>query len=607
MNDLDTLFRAFQEYKKHTSVDRDSDDFRKAFIHSQTEEDSLETMRTYPEIYEDWVAKIEEEMVYVEKAVREERQFIRQDGEVVPIEKAKRVSRESVKHLAKHSNNITKEPEDPSDDIIPENIYIVENLSDYAVYENRFLYMLLCYTRDFITMRLNKILELGRTYKSNLVVTKNLNYNKKSVSYTTVLNEIHTDSESSPEFKKCQPMIKRIADQQYLVTALLSTPVMQEVSKSPMVRPPITLTNVLKKNNNFKHALDLYHYLSSYTSQGFEIKDTRTRYSPLSEKMLTDCAEIGLLQSFTAYQYGNRLTASLNEAMKEQERREKEELEKELRHHLDALRKQYAESGNGLNDYILILEQHNRMLEESAKQLQIVTAERAVLAQEKEKLTENIALLEEQVDEKVRSLREADLRHREETQKLSEKHFEEIGALQESHLQEISGIKETHSAVLAEKREKYEKSLASERETVKALVEQLDTAKANYAELKKECDFTRARFDALCQKHGEINGGEDFTSEKGFKQLETEFEAFAELFFEQWGRTKKRIRKEILFVLPEKAKKADYGVKSKRNVPPTAKVSTKVTEMSEKSESEIFEKQNSDDKNAETEDNMTNV
>lgn len=94
-------------------------------------------------------------ITFIEKAIAEERQFIRTDGEIVPIEKIKRISRSSVEHLAKHSEYITHTPKDGN--IIPDKLFMSEKLSDYAVYENRFLYLLLDYLEKFISLRLNDI------------------------------------------------------------------------------------------------------------------------------------------------------------------------------------------------------------------------------------------------------------------------------------------------------------------------------------------------------------------------------------------------------------------------------------------------------------------
>ena len=46
----------------------------------------------------------------------------------------------------------------------------------------------------------------------------------------------------------------KIEDVLNAILKLLSTPLMVEVSKVPMIKPPITKTNVLKMNNNFKNA-----------------------------------------------------------------------------------------------------------------------------------------------------------------------------------------------------------------------------------------------------------------------------------------------------------------------------------------------------------------
>ena len=140
MDDKNVFYRAFAEYKKRTAGDKNIRKLCEALTGASTDEDSLESIRTYCIIDEDWIQIIEEGMEHVEKALREERQFIRKEGEVVPIEKLKRVSTATVQHLARHSNLITKEPEE-GQDLLPERLYMAENLSDFTVYENRFLYM----------------------------------------------------------------------------------------------------------------------------------------------------------------------------------------------------------------------------------------------------------------------------------------------------------------------------------------------------------------------------------------------------------------------------------------------------------------------------------
>ena len=150
MNQLDTYFRALTEYSKETKSNREIVSLTEHLIESEPIKEALLVKRAVCIIDEEWVNEIEKGLVYIEKAIKEERQFILSNGEVIPIEKVKGISRHSIEHLSRHSNLITRY--DGGDDIVPDGLYTVEKLTDYTVYENKFLYMLLCYLRDFISI-----------------------------------------------------------------------------------------------------------------------------------------------------------------------------------------------------------------------------------------------------------------------------------------------------------------------------------------------------------------------------------------------------------------------------------------------------------------------
>ena len=141
MNQSDAYYRGLLAYKKLTAEQRDCLRDSRAFTEAEGEE-RVTVTRAVCIVDEAWIKAIEAGLIHIEKAIKEERQFIYSNGEVIPIEKVKHVSKDSVEHLARHSSLITRIPEGP--DLIPDQLYTVERLSDYAVYENRFLYMLLC-------------------------------------------------------------------------------------------------------------------------------------------------------------------------------------------------------------------------------------------------------------------------------------------------------------------------------------------------------------------------------------------------------------------------------------------------------------------------------
>ena len=137
MNQLDVYYRALLNYRNAIESDNDCQRFNNAFISADADGDKLVVTRAFCTIDEEWVEEIEKGLVFIEKAIKEDRQFILSQGEVVPIEKVKSVSKESVQHLAKHSDLITEYEE--GGDIVPDKLYTVERLNDYTVYENRLL------------------------------------------------------------------------------------------------------------------------------------------------------------------------------------------------------------------------------------------------------------------------------------------------------------------------------------------------------------------------------------------------------------------------------------------------------------------------------------
>ena len=302
MNQLNVYYRALLKYREHTMNDRDCTSERNAISRVNVESDKIVLRRNICTVDTDWVDAIENGLVFIEKAIKEERQFIRSNGEVIPIEKVKNVSKSSVEHLAKHSNLITREVE--GEDLIPDQLYTVEKLNDYAVYENRFLYMLLCYLRDFITLRYNKILELSNTYQGSMTMNKTVKLPKQTLTYSVNLNEERKEDRYLRKNNRAKDIIDRIDLILKAVLAFISCPLMKLVAKAPMLKPPITKTNVLKMNNNFKQAMALYSFVVAYDKAGYSVETKITELNPFREDLADEMAESVLMASFLTYEYG---------------------------------------------------------------------------------------------------------------------------------------------------------------------------------------------------------------------------------------------------------------------------------------------------------------
>lgn len=445
MAKINTLYRAFKDYRKQTEEDKACKRDRKNFAKTNVELDKFTATKFLCNIDEDWIIQIEKGLEFVEKAVAEDRQFIKVNGDVVPIEKAKKVSKDSVEHLAKHANMITHLPKEPGADMVPDSIYMVEKLSDYAVYENRFLYLLLTYLRDFIQLRLEDIQKLRMTYICDFELTKKMDIDAKVIDYVTKYHEVRTNNQYPLNDDISDALLKRIGDAQQIVQSMLETNLMREVAKAPTVRPPIVKTNVLKMNNNFKNALLLYDYIVGYSGKGYSVKEITKDYCPLSSVLADEFAELYQITSFITYEYGNELGEILQTAFEEEEEKRKQEDVNKLLEQIQRLKKRVTETGQSLEEYMLALEKRNNMLENTAHDLLMAQNEIIELNNQIDVLNQDKVYLREQIVQLERQL---------------ERKIEEIAELNQKFIDEMTTLKnqtETEKALL---REAYENQVA---------------------------------------------------------------------------------------------------------------------------------------------------
>ena len=524
MSNLNNYYRAFKNYRKETLDNNVCERDRIAIATSNAENDVLQATKYLCHIDEEWIKTIEEGLEFVEKAVAEERQFIRTQGEVVESEKVKKISKVSVEHLARHSEMITHVPENPDDDLVPDKLYMVEKLSDYAVYENRFLYMMLCYLRDFINYRLEKIEKLRSSYVADLSINKEVTSKKRTLILETKIHEERQDNPFPIPDSQSADLIQRIKNCNQIVMSLLNTDLMVQVAKAPMIKPPITKTNVLKMNNNFKRSLALYDYVASYRGEGYTYEEVKIDLAPYSDKMADELAEAFNLPVFLSYKYGNDIEEYLENEYLKEERLRKEEEARKLVEQIQRLKKRALESNKTMEEYMLLLEKRNKMLERDSEELTLAKHEieklNAVIEQlnsEIEALNRRIEELEATIEEKIREINYLNQKYIEDMARvkkehelaikvLNEAHENEINALNEAHEEEIEDLIDKHNEAMLDLKEQHaldRQSLIDKyEEQVNDLTTQLTDIKVEYDEMKEDYDN---QVLVLNQKVSELN------------------------------------------------------------------------------------------------------
>lgn len=493
MHELDLYYRALKQLRAQTATHDQSRRFTAAIKRAAKDADALCAHRTVCHIEEDWVEYIETHLPYVEKAIKEERQFIRREGETVDIGKAKRVSRDSVEHLARHSEMITHLPEE-DEMLIPDKIYITENTSNYTVYENRFLYLLLTFMSDFVEMRYSKIAELGNAYHAELQTHKQVTMGKRTVELELRFCEQAKADPYALTKEGESTMLERVEAIRVILSMLLMTPLMKEVAKAPLISPPITRTNVLRMDNNFKYAVELYDYLVAYVGDGYTIEHKTVEQKPFSDELESEMDELVALTSFLAYRYGSEVGDLLEQRYLAEELARQQAAEQMRREKLEQLKERAHQSGEDMEAYLLALEEQNKQLSSHAQSLRVATE-----------------ALQKSVDR--------------EAQKQAAVYFAQCE----------QKFAQQREAVLAE----CEQKLAQKDAEVEELLQSKQSADAI-------ADGLRARVHALEYRLGEVPPT-DPTSKEYIAQLEREYAWFEQMFDENWKKTKKRIRKELLW------------------------------------------------------------
>ena len=205
-----------------------------------------------------WIDMVEECIPYLDNIIRNPRRFIAQEENIVPIEKAKVVTEESIRHLAQHTNMIQEVQEDGT--VIPIKLLNVYREETVDLYENRFIKSLVDNLYTFVTNKLeesdqksyakvdSEVTYKGLMKKNGEVVEVNLELKSKK----------ETDVDASKDGHSLDERIKHIKD---IVSAFKGSSFIKNLKESAPVRSPIRKTNVILKEQNFIKALELWEYL----------------------------------------------------------------------------------------------------------------------------------------------------------------------------------------------------------------------------------------------------------------------------------------------------------------------------------------------------------
>ena len=233
-------------------------------------------------IDERWIEQIEDCIVPLDTIIRNPRRFIVQEDEIVPIEKARRITNESVRHLAQHTNLIARVD---GDSVTPNEILNVYREESFDIYENRFIYTLLGKVMQFVETRRNVLFAVTDDEEiAELGMEGSFNNGSEDVTYKIEMSTLQKQSYLEMDTKHMN-VFARIDRLDRIIREFMSTPFAKTMRGSAPVRPPIMRTNVILKDPNFKKCLVLWQFIESYNDVGYTI-DLINEYKELDEQAI---------------------------------------------------------------------------------------------------------------------------------------------------------------------------------------------------------------------------------------------------------------------------------------------------------------------------------
>ena len=278
------------------------DEFAKIFINVLKSGDTTlyQKERRERRVFDDsWMTSVEEAIPVIDRITRSPRENLKKVQQVVPVERAKRIDQDTIRHLAAHSENIKSI--NRKGEVIPSKVMTTYNESDFGTYENRFIKTLVDKLYIFIEKRYDLIVKkLHTEYVNFLNIKSQAEWNNANIEFDVTLKINQNLSEDEVD-RKNQELFDRMTHIRTNITNFKMSNFMNDMKQFPPVSPPIMKTNVIMKNPDFRACYDLWLLMDSIDQIGFDI-DVYERDIQFNDKYLDQLyTSLMVLYSTLAY------------------------------------------------------------------------------------------------------------------------------------------------------------------------------------------------------------------------------------------------------------------------------------------------------------------
>ena len=246
-----------------------------------------------------WVEMIEQTIIPLDTIIRNPRRFIKNEEEILPIEMVKTVTTESIRHLAQHTNMIATVK---GDEVTPQRMLNIHKEESFETYENRFIYTLLQKLQYFLDKRLQALMsKTGAQDMLEMRLDGSFDTGKDQVAYKLEFSYTTPHVDLADEDLKINADVSTLSSMQRverirrILYDFMGSQLIRTLEGCALVRPPLTMTNVLTKNQDFKKAVELWMFIERYEDLGYNVSQVEREAIP-TEKFLDEMFSVIALQ-----------------------------------------------------------------------------------------------------------------------------------------------------------------------------------------------------------------------------------------------------------------------------------------------------------------------
>lgn len=292
-------FEKFKDCTDQLDSDRLYESFRSSLSHSRSTI-ALNRRILEKDIDVSWVEAIETGLVSIDNVIRNPSKTITNVEEVVPIALSKKITVDSVKHLAQHTDLIQSvDPE--TGKITPSKVLNIHKEESYLTYENKFVNTLIDRLFIFVNKRYEKLKAVSSS-EEVFAMEYNTAFESGSGRKMKMTLNIETSDSLEAADENGSTIWDRVEKIRRIVEGYKSSPFCQQMGQN-YIRPPVMRTNAIMKNVDLKACLVLWQFIEGYDKKGYEINVSDSAQKPDKEYVenLYDLSALNLLlfRSFT--------------------------------------------------------------------------------------------------------------------------------------------------------------------------------------------------------------------------------------------------------------------------------------------------------------------